>query len=306
MASERALTEGLARLFPKGDRVLVGIGDDAAVVRNPGPTAVLCCDPVVAGVHFDPDADPRDVGRKAVNRNLSDLAAMGARPDFLLLSLVLPRGWPAASRRRLLLGIQGAAYRAGARVVGGDVAVSDGPLTVTVTAVGHPRAGILRRSGLRAGDTLHASGPLGGAALGHHLRFEPELALGEWLARPGTPVRAAIDVSDGLLLDLATMLRASDRSLGAELEAEAIPVSAAAARLANGDAASALRHALTDGEDHVLLFSVAKGRELPPGGPLKRRARRPIGVVLPRPGIWLRHPDGRRERLRPEGYQHGV
>src|SRR5262249_37197501 len=147
--------------------------------------------------------------RKAVNRNLADLAAMGAIADWLLVSLVLPPRLSPAGRRRLLVGIRAAAAAGGCAVVGGDVASSRGPLTVTVTGVGHCRGRVLRRSGARAGDATHVTGPLGGPAAGHHLRFTPPLAEGAWLARAAVPATAAIDVSDGLLLDLWTLLRAS-------------------------------------------------------------------------------------------------
>jgi thiamine-monophosphate kinase len=227
---------------------------------------------------------------------------MGALPDWLLVSLILPRRYPPARRQALLAGIRAAAAAAGCRVVGGDVAVGPGPLVITVTAVGHLAAvRPLLRAGARPGDTLHTSGALGGSRLGAHLRFRPPLAAGAWLA--GQPaVHAALDVSDGLLLDLATLLAASG-GLGAELTAAAIPIHPAARRLAGGDPGRALDHALGDGEDHVLLWAQAPGA-LPRGGPLSARARRPIGVVAARPGLWLRDRNGRRRRLAATGFQH--
>jgi thiamine-monophosphate kinase len=302
VVDERTFTASLARFFGKARGLSVGIGDDAAVVRMPGRDVVLCCDPVVEGVHFTRTDDPALVGRKVVNRNLSDVAAMGARPCWLLLSLVLPRGYPAAQRRRLLLGVRSAARAGGCTVVGGDVASTRGPLVVTVTAVGHPGPRVLRRDGARAGDLVHVTAPLGGSRAGHHLRFRPALAEGAWLARSGV-VSAAMDVSDGLLLDLATLLAASG-GRGAELDADAIPVAAAARRAARGDRRRALAAALADGEDHALLFTVRRHRVLPGGGPLRACARRPIGRVLARPGLWLVHADGRRERVRAAGWQH--
>jgi thiamine-monophosphate kinase len=114
-------------------------------------------------------------------------------------------------------------------------------------------------------------------------------------------VHAAIDVSDGLLLDLHTLLQASG-GLGAEIDAGALPIRRAARRLAGGDPFCALQHALGDGEDHVLLWTQAAG-VLPAGGPLSARARRPIGRVLGKPGLWLVHED-RRERVQPLGFRH--
>jgi thiamine-monophosphate kinase len=303
VAAERALTERLARFFPKGAHVPIGIGDDAAVLESRHPHLVACCDPVVAGVHFTSTAPPALVGRKAVNRNLSDLAAMGAVPDWLLVSLVLPRRLPRPRLDALLHGLRAAAAAAGAHVVGGDVATHDGPLVVTVTALGHLPGRALTRAGARAGDTIHVTGPLGGARAGHHLRFRPALREGVWLARQRS-VHAAIDVSDGLVLDLATLLR-SGRGLGAELDAAAVPVRAAALRLAGGDRRRALRRAFGDGEDHVLLWTQAAGSTLPPGGPLSARARRAIGRVVAEPGLWLRDRD-RRTPLAMAGFEHDL
>ena len=301
MADERAFTAALQRFFGSGPGVVVGIGDDAAVVRQRAKNTVLCCDPVVEGVHFLRSDPLPAVGRKVVNRNLSDLAAMGAAPDWLLVSLVLPRDFTASMRTALCTGIRAAARAAECRVIGGDTAVHEGPLVVTVTAVGHLPGRALRRSGARAGDTLHVTGPLGGSRLGHHLRFRPALREGVWLARQPA-VHAAMDVSDGLLLDLATLLAASG-GLGVELFAEAIPVTAAAKRRAGGDRERALQAALGDGEDHELLWTQAP-RALPPGGPLPAKYRRPIGRVLAEPGLWLVHGDGRRTPLPPLGYRH--
>ena len=305
MGGERRFTASLQRFFGGAEHVTIGIGDDAAVVQNRGAASVVCCDPVIAGVHFTLETDLAAVGAKVVNRNLSDLAAMGAVPDWLLLSLVLPQGFAPKRLSALLRGVRRAARAAGAPVVGGDVATTSGPLVVTVSAGGHLPHRALRRDGVRPGDTLHTSGPLGGSRLGHHLRFRPALREGVWLARQPA-VHAAIDVSDGLLLDLATMLAASG-GLGAELDATAIPIRRAALTLAGGDRERALRHALGDGEDHVLLWSQAHGRALPRGGPLSERARRPIGRVLATPGLWLVHPGrDRRERLSPVGFEHAV
>ncbi|MEO6597602.1 MAG: thiamine-phosphate kinase [Planctomycetota bacterium] len=302
MVDERAFTASLAHFFGSARDVEVGIGDDAAVVKNRGAESVLCCDPVVEGVHFASDAPPQLVGRKAVNRNLSDLAAMAAVPDWLLVSLVLPHGYAPRRRRALLEGLRAAARAGGCTVVGGDVATSDGPLVVTVTAIGHLAGRALLRSTARVGDTLHVTGPLGGSSRGHHLRFRPALREGVWLAQQRA-VHAAIDVSDGLLLDLYTLLQASG-GLGAELDAEAVPIRAAARALAKGDRAAALQHALGDGEDHVLLWTQAAGSTLPAGGPLTKLARRPIGRVVAGSGLWLAT-DGRRERVAPVGFRHG-
>jgi thiamine-monophosphate kinase len=301
--AERQLTDALGKLFATKDPgVLIGIGDDAAVVRTTGRTA-LACDPVVEGVHFR-RSDPMDlVGRKAVNRNLSDLAAMGANPRFLLVSVLLPDWLSPAERTRLFSGIRRAAAAESCTVVGGDVAWSPGPLVVTVTAVGEAPSRPLRRNGLRPGDALHVTGALGGASLGGHLRFRPRVQIGAWLAGQ-RGVSGVIDISDGLLLDLTTLLRASGSRLGAVLDAARIPVSAAARRTAAESGRDPLAHALSDGEDHELLFALRT--PLRARGPLTARTLIPVGVVREGPGIDLMGRDGVRRPCPPTGYQHDV
>jgi len=303
VTSERELTARLRAFFPQRADVRVGVGDDAAVVGARASHVALCCDPVIEGVHFLPETPLELVGRKAVNRNLSDLAATGADADWLLVSVVVPRSWQAAQLMRLLRGVRSAALAAGAVVVGGDLAVADAPLVVTVTAAGNVRGRALLRSDLRVGDTLHVTGPLGGSIDGHHLKFRPHVCEGRWLAAQRA-VGGATDVSDGLALDLATMLEASGVP-GAELDAAALPVRAAARRLAKGDRDGALQRALHDGEDHVLLFSVRRGAALSRGGPLTARARRPIGRVVAEPGLRLRRA-GALEDLDRRGFEHEV
>ncbi len=308
MGAERELTARLAKLFDgTGQGVLLGIGDDAAVVRT-GPRTVLACDPVVEGVHFQKGTPLGLVGRKAVNRNLSDLAAMGAEPDYLLVSVLLPTGIGARRRLGLFEGIRAAAKAGSCRVVGGDVAHSPGPLVVTVSAVGKAPARPLTRRGLRPGHRLHVTGSLGGAAAGHHLRFRPRLLEGQWLAGQ-RGVSAAIDVSDGLLLDLWTMLEASGqpgRELGAVLDAAAVPIRPAVSAQAGRSGRTRLHHALTDGEDHELLFGVKARSRLAAGGPLTKRARRPIGQVTARPGLFVRDRRGELVRWPVEGFEHAV
>jgi thiamine-monophosphate kinase len=233
---------------------------------------------------------------------------MGATPEYLLVSVLFPAGFGAGRQDGLFAGIRAAARAGSCRVVGGDVAGTPGPLVVTVSAVGRAPARPLTRKGLLPGHRLHVTGSLGGASAGHHLRFRPRLREGRWLAaQPG--VSAAIDVSDGLLLDLWTMLRASDpkgSELGAVLDAAAIPIRGAARDQARRSGRTPLHHALTDGEDHELLFGVKARAGLRPGGPLAQRARRPIGEVTARAGLFVRDRQGELSRWRPLGFQHDI
>lgn len=326
MGSERAFTAGLAQFFraPPG-KAAIGIGDDAAVVRNRASHTVVACDPVVEGVHFEAAAPLRLVGRKAVNRNLSDLAAMGATFDYAVVSVLWPRRRPTRGLMALMRGVRDAVEGVGGYVVGGDTASTDGPLTVTVTALGHLAHRVLRRDGARTGHVLFVSAPLGGSTLGHHLRFVPPLTLGRRLARRAD-VTAAIDISDGLALDLATLLASSSRACGrdlcAHLVADRIPVSAAARRLAKRSGRDALEHALGDGEDHALLYAVRVGAErvrakrrapnrgeVPPG--LSGLPRGAVGMVSacdrgqPAGAVFL-HAAGANVRAVSAGYEHAL
>lgn len=298
VVAEREFAEALAQRFARAaPPVLVGIGDDAAVVPPSTAPSVLKCDPVVEHVHFAAGTDPHLVGRKAVGRNLSDLAAMGAVPDYLLVSVLIPAGFGARARDALFAGIGEIADEYGCRVVGGDLSASPGPLVVTVTAIGHLPGPPLLRSAARAGDRIFVTGALGGAGSGRHLRIRPRLREGQQLAA-WPQVGAGMDISDGLALDLVTLLRASSAAagseLGAELDAVAIPLHADAQLLDDP-----LRHALEDGEDHELLFTARAGAE----PPVPCHA---IGRVEAAPGLRLRAADGTRAPLAALGYQHRI
>jgi len=263
--------ELIARYFsrPVARRdVLVGVGDDAALLEVPvGQVLAAATDTLVEGRHFLPDAPPESVGHQALAVNLSDLAAMGAEPAWTLLALSLPEPdthWLEGFAR----GFHSLADRAGLTLVGGDTV--RGPRVVTVQALGFVPAGLaLRRDGARPGDVLYASGSLGDAAAGLKLlrdgrradndsplvrryRFaEPRLALGMALRSVAS---AAIDVSDGLLGDLGKLCDAS--GVGAILELEQLPLSPAL--LASFDATQAERFALGGGDDYELVFTVPK------------------------------------------------
>ncbi len=240
--------------------VVLGIGDDAAVVRpRAGHDLVLCTDTLVAGVHFPTDTPPDAIGHKALAVNLSDLAAMGAEPTWALLSLTLPEpdaDWVAAFAR----GFGALAARFGVHLIGGDT--TRGPLTITVQVAGEVPAGAaLRRGTAHAGDALFVSGPVGDAALAltKLQRGEPvPAALRDRLDRPeprvefGIALRgvasAAIDISDGLLTDLARLLHGT--GLGATVEVESLPRSAAFV----GESGVAGMQ-LHGGDDYELLFA---------------------------------------------------
>jgi thiamine-monophosphate kinase len=245
-----------------GEGVLLGPGDDAALLRPPpGEELVATVDAVVEGVHFDRRFTPADVGWKALAVNLSDLAAMGARPLWALVALGVPPGTPPARLAGVARGLGACARAFGIAVAGGNVTRAPA-LSLTVTVVGAaPRGRALRREGARPGDAVLVSGALGEAALGlepgaaaslarRQRRPVPRLALGQALVGLAS---AAIDVSDGLVQDLGHLCRAS--GVGASLRLAELPLSPAYRRATAGRA-DPWGPALSGGEDYELCVTV--------------------------------------------------
>ena len=220
---------------------------DAAVLPALGGLPALCCDRCEEGVHFTAQADPRAIGAKAAGRSLSDLAAMAASPRGLLLALAAPKDYDEA---RLLACIEGlATFGAshGAPLVGGDLTARPGCLSLVVTAFGEAPLDPPGRDRARPGQRVLVTGPVGGSLLGRHMEIEPRIAAGRALHDAG--VRAMMDVSDGLAVDLDRLARLSDVAI----ELERIPVHSDAELRATGTGLPALEHALFDGEDHELI-----------------------------------------------------
>ena len=234
--------------------LLRGIGDDAAVleVGNRGPI-VLACDQCLESVHFEPGVDPWElVGRKALARVLSDMAAMAARPWAALVSVSVPEG-DDALLEALMGGLLEAAAREQTAVVGGDMARSPRGVSLDVTVLGLLEGReAWGRDGARPGDELWVSGELGGTRAGHHLRFVPRWR--EALALHATgAVNSAIDLSDGLAQDLPRLCEAS--GVGAVLRLSDLP-----RRTDSEGRRCSIEAALGDGEDFELLLAVAPGR----------------------------------------------
>ena len=231
-----------------------GIGDDCAVLPANRRQQLVTTDPVIYGRHFDDSVPARGVGAKLLKRNLSDLAAMGARPTAAVVSLALDARVSAGWLEQFHRGLAAAARQYAVPIVGGDVAQSDGFLGAFLTLIGEavgPR--VVLRTGARRGDWIYVTGSLGGSLLGHHWRFVPRLAEGEWLAQR-KEVRAMMDVSDGLAKDLPALTPPGIRPA---IEEAAVPISAAARVRARDTGQTPLHHALSDGEDYELVFVVA-------------------------------------------------
>lgn len=303
---ENGLLRGILPLLPQRPDTLVGPGDDCAVVRIPGSPDdwLFTTDPVIERRHFLPATPARQVGRKAIARAVSDIAAMGGTPLWILVNLVAPASTPLARIRGLYTGMITAARAWNLGILGGDTAEGD-TLELHITGIGRiPRGTTVLRSGARTGDQIYVTGSLGGAFLSgsrHHLLFEPRLEAGRFLAKMKFAT-AMMDLSDGLAADLPRLLDASRR--GATLDAAAIPLSRAAQKTAHP-----LQHALADGEDFELLFTLApKNRTRFEAAWKKHFPKLPatcIGTVLAdRTKRILRLPDGHSIPLRPGGYQH--
>lgn len=250
-SAEFALIDWIRQRARVRPPVSVGIGDDAAVLQTTaGRDLVVTTDMLMEGVDFlCPDTSPRLIGRKALAVNLSDLAAMAARPVAVFVSTALPRDRGVPFAQELHAGLLELADEYETTLAGGDTNTWDGPLVICVTACGEPlgRRPILR-SGAQAGDWILVTGALGGSLAGRHLTFTPRLREAARLVELAD-VHSLIDVSDGFAADLHHVLEAS--GVGARIEAASLPIHADVARCV--DERSPLAHALSDGEDFELI-----------------------------------------------------
>jgi len=256
---ESALLEKIRRwLGPVSPPPPAGMGDDCALLPPSRKNLLITTDPVIYGRHFDDTVPPAAVGAKLLKRNLSDLAAMGARPTSAVLALTLDPRVSVHWMEQFYRGLAAAARRWRVRIVGGDLSQAENFIGAYLTLLGEPAGRrAVTRAGARSGDSIFVTGELGGSRLGHHWDFLPRLAEGAWLARRPV-VRAMMDVSDGLAKDLFALAPAG--TLPA-LDPAAVPVSAAARRLAAHTVQSPLQHALGDGEDYELVFALAAGTD---------------------------------------------
>jgi thiamine-monophosphate kinase len=328
LPGERALIERIRqRLPPPPPSLFVGPGDDAAVITpTRGALQVLTTDAIVEGIHFDRRLSSlADIGYKALAVNLSDVAAMGARPEFALLSFILPGALTLDDIDALLDGLLEMASSSRVAIAGGNISRSPGPLVVDVTATGsvRPRR-ILTRAGGRAGDALYVTGSIGTAAAGlgwlrdsataaatrddmaacvaRHRRPEPRVRLGQLLGR-NRAASACMDLSDGLADAVRQIAEAS--GTGATISATALPIEPAAARWFVSMGMDPIVSALSGGDDYELLFAVprkARGRLRHVQEQARGVALTRIGELTSEPGVRLER-DGHSEPL-PAGFSH--
>lgn len=276
---EFGVIDRLAARFrsPCNDTVIAGIGDDCAVVRHAGDTAILVStDLLVEDIHFrSATTTPRQLGWKALAVNLSDLAAMGATPRWATVGLSLPESTSAAWVDGFSEGVRELADRHGVTVVGGDVTRAPARLVIAVTVLGEcPADGVLARHGARPGDWLLVTGTLGDSAAGlrllsdettaalhpryphqlaAHLTPTPRVEAGRVAADSGL-VHAAIDLSDGLAGDLTHLCTQS--GVGALVELDRLPLTPRCRELAEHFGVPPAEWALRGGEDYELLLAV--------------------------------------------------
>jgi thiamine-monophosphate kinase len=284
-------------------RLSVGIGDDTAVLRFPqAADCLVTVDMLMEGVHFTfPPATPAQVGRKALGVNLSDIAAMGGRPVAAVVSVALPRKSAWDLGRELHAGLQSLADEFAVALAGGDTNTWDGPLVISVTVLGETLgAGPVLRSGARPGDWIMATGSFGGSLSGKHLDFTPRVAEAAAL-QARVELHSMLDVSDGLAADLYHILEESH--VGGILFQEAIPTSEAAR--AASDGRTPLEHALGDGEDFELLFTLAPeaGQELLDSPPFATPLTQ-IGVIVAGRDCQIQDAAGNLAPLPPTGWRH--
>jgi thiamine-monophosphate kinase len=307
--NEFELIARLTKSLPANESVVVGAGDDCAVLDLgvPDKLVLFKTDAVVEGIHFRSATPPEKIGRKALARCLSDIAAMAGTPTAALVTLALPEKFDEEFVTKIYDGLNALAEESGVAVVGGETTTNPGRILVSISLLGTvPRGRQVLRSGAKVGDAIFVTGELGGSLAEKHMEFEPRLAEARWLAEHFS-IHAMLDLSDGLAGDLRHILNAS--KAGAEILKSAVPASRAAKlRAKEGSTAKpAFAAALTDGEDFELLFTVASKDAVKLLDSWKQKFPKTklscIGKIVEGDGILIRDRHGS-HKLNAHGYVH--
>lgn len=329
--NERQIIEYIAALAGPADaRLIKGIGDDCAVIQKDGRQVwLLTMDTLIEGVHFNTAYHPPEkLGRKAVSVNVSDIAAMGGRPLFVLLSVGMPKAFDESWFQAFARGMTDACRDYGCFLIGGDTVASPQGFNCTLTVIGEAEAErVIYRSGARVGDTIWVSGSLGSAAAGlellhrgielgnaafvsfqeQHLNPRARVELGISLGASGL-VHAMMDLSDGLATDLAHLCKQS--GIGARLVARNLPGVAALAEAARLCGTDPEQWAIGGGEDYELLFTASPDHQfcLFELGRQCGLALSPVGTIVAGEGVTLirQRPDGTSEEvaIAYQGFDH--
>ena len=301
--TETELIQKLTAGLPGDSSVLTGPGDDCAVIELGGQKLLFKTDAIVEDIHFTGDTPPEKIGRKAMARSLSDIAAMAGTPTHALVTLGMCEEHKHALVERIFIGLRDIAAEYNVNIVGGETTTLP-KLTLSISLLGTCPKPILR-NGSQSGDALLVTGELGGSIAAHHLEFIPRIKEAHWLSEH-VNIHAMIDLSDGLATDLRHLL---GKNLGAEILTTALPIRREAKSLAkeNPSGQTALLAALTDGEDYELLFTVAAKDAVSLLDDWKlqfpRTSLKCIGKIADKPGITLRDDKGARP-LTLHGYDH--
>jgi thiamine-monophosphate kinase len=307
--NEFELIARLTKSLPRNETVVAGAGDDCAVLDFglPGKLFLFKTDAVVEGIHFTAETPPEKIGRKALARCLSDVAAMAGVPAAALVTIGLPKKFDAEFVVKIYSGLTTLAKKYDVAIVGGETTTNPGGIFISIAALGTiGRGKQVLRAGAKAGDAIFVTGELGGSLLGRHLDFEPRLAEAQWLVE-NFSIHAMADVSDGLAGDLRHILSAS--GTGAELLKTALPVSRAARLQARSGSSvkPAWAAALADGEDFELLFTVASADAVKLLDGWKKKFPKLklscIGKIVAGEGLRLRDLHGS-HKLNAHGYTH--
>jgi len=279
------------------------IGDDAAVIGD----KIITVDMLTEGVDFIlADIDPQWIGRKALAVNLSDIAAMGGVPRWIFMAVALPRTGALGLAEQILTGMQPLIDNYHLILAGGDTNTWDGGLVISIMLIGNAaKKGVFHRNGGKAGDRILVTGKLGGSILRHQFFFEPRINEALYLNEHYN-IHSAIDISDGLTLDLHRL--ATESRLGATLYELAVPITEDAVTLSRRSGRSPLEHALSDGEDFELLFSIApqEAEILLTLQPLQSLGVTlyEIGELTADVGLRMVTADGVTVPLPPQGFEH--
>jgi len=307
--NEFELIARLTKALAANQSVVTGAGDDCAVLDFglPDKLFLFKTDAVVEGVHFEKDTPPEKIGRKALARCLSDVAAMAGTPAAAVVTLGLPEHFEPETVEKIYDGLNALAKKHRVAVVGGETTSNPERIFISIALLGTVSRGKqILRSGAKAGDAIFVTGELGGSSAGRHLDFEPRLAEARWLAE-NFSVHGMIDLSDGLAGDLGHILKAS--GVGAELLKTAVPISRAAKENARKHpfGKTPLVAALSEGEDFELLFTVAAGDAVELLDAWKKHFPKLklscVGKTVAGEGITLRDKSGA-QKLNAHGYVH--
>ena len=290
----------------KKDRnVVIGIGDDCASLRVSGKKLhLITTDMLVDGTHFEQKKNkPKDIGRKAIACSISDIAAMGCFARYAVISICFPRKIETRFAKELFRGMKEKADEYNIKIVGGDIVSGKKVLVINVAMIGE-NDGLrpVARSGARTGDAIMVTGTLGGSILRKHIAFKPRLKEGLILNKKFN-ISSMIDISDGLAADLNHILEES--KVGAILYEDKIPVSNDAKRLARKTGFTSHHHALHDGEDYELLFTLSdkESKKLSASNILPIQVTK-IGRIKKAGGIYIQDSNGKQRKINPIGYEH--